>query len=165
MSGQPSSAHEGACHAFYIGDGYNVYNGTDVRVDIIEVTNAVPTLLFIMFLLLTFPFSIRRFCRGRRGQTGLVAYFCLIWATAGFRLLRFIVLWAVMKGDAPSSMTVVENVFYVVVLALVDTIEASVLVRPSTPSVLLYRLILTSVLALLHSLPPTLPTSARSRAL
>lgn len=130
MSGHPpASGHEGECHAFYVGDGYNVYKSPELRVDIIELTNAVPTLIFFLFLLVTLPFSIRRFCRGRSGQAGLVAYFCLIWATASFRVLRFIVLWAMMKGDAPASMTVAENVMYIICLSISDTVEASVLVR------------------------------------
>jgi hypothetical protein len=124
-----SNIHVGRCHAFYVGDGYNLVKTSSLRLDIIELVNMIPTALFVLFLLGTLPLAAKRFCRGGKGQTGLVAYFVLIWLAALFRGLRFVILWAVMGGDAPSHVTPFESVLYLLCLAVSDTVEASFLVR------------------------------------
>ena len=126
-----SSIHHGRCHDFYVGTApYTLLNSPRLRIDIIEVVNFVPTSLFLLWLLFTLPWSVARFCRGRKGQTGLVAYFVLIWATALFRGLRFVILWAIMGGDAPTHITKVELVLYALYLTCIDTVEISFIVRP-----------------------------------
>lgn len=125
--------HHGVCHDFYVGERpYTLLNSPNLRLDIVEVVNMIPTALFLLWLLVTLPWSIKRFCRGRKGQTGLVAYFVLMWVIAVCRGLRFVILWAAMRGDAPSHVTTAESVLYIFYLATVDTVEFAFLVRPPT---------------------------------
>jgi hypothetical protein len=128
MDNYTGSIHHGPCHDFYIGTApYTIINKPNLRLDIIEVVNMIPTALFFLWLLFTIPWSVRRFLRGRKGQAGLVAYFGLMWATAIFRSLRFVILWAFMGGDAPAHITTAESVLYILYLATIDTVEFSFL--------------------------------------
>ena len=118
------------CHAFYVGTGnFTLIHTPKLRVDIIEVVNFVPTALFFLWLVVTLPCAVNRFCRGRKGQTtGIVTYFILIWLTALFRSLRFLILWLFMRGDAPAHLTVLESVMYMFYLSVALTVEACFLV-------------------------------------
>lgn len=125
------SMHFGVCHDFYVGKPpFIISNTTALRLDIIEVVNFVPSALFILWLLITLPFAIKRFYSAQKSQLGIIAYFALIWATALFRGLRFVVLWAFMHGDAPSNLTTAEAIMYMLYLSCALTVEAAFLVRP-----------------------------------
>lgn len=131
------SVHFGVCHDFYVGKApFIVSNTTSLRLDIIEAVNFVPSALFMLWLLVTLPWAIKRFYNAQKGQLGIIAYFALIWATALFRGLRFVILWAFMHGDAPSNLTTVEGIMYMMYLSCALTVEAAFLVRPPTLTLL-----------------------------